>query len=63
VLRQSEVSEDFSIDVPVEIRVPNAKPFTQWVRSAAEPVTFSVPVRAAGARAELAPGRAILSRD
>lgn len=61
-LRQSEVPDDFSIDVPVEIRVPGAKPVTRWVRTSSEPQQFTIPVRTPGGKAELAPARAILAR-
>lgn len=61
-LRQSDVPDDFSVDVPVEIRIPGAKPVTRWVRTSLEPAQFTVPARTPGAKAELAPGRAVLSR-
>jgi hypothetical protein len=61
-VKQADVPEDFSIDVPVEIRVPGeSRPLVKWVRTSNEPVTFTVPVKRAPARAELAPGGAVLA--
>jgi hypothetical protein len=52
-VRQSEVGDDFSIDVPVEIRLPGNRTVTQWVRTSSDPVPFSVAVSAAPLKVEL----------
>ncbi len=61
-VRQSDVPEDFGIDVPVEIRVPGeTKPRVKWIRTSSEPVSFTVPLRRGPAKVELAPGDAVLA--
>jgi hypothetical protein len=61
-VRQSEVHESFAVDVPVEIRLPGtAKPLVRWVRTSNEPESITVPLRAAPAKVELAPGNAVLA--
>jgi hypothetical protein len=39
---QTEVGEDFSVPVPIQIRLRRGKPVTQWVRTGSEPATFVV---------------------
>src|SRR4029079_14434293 len=46
-LTQSDVDEDFTAQVPVEIQVARGRSMTQWVRSANAPVTFTVPLKQA----------------
>jgi hypothetical protein len=54
-VRQSGVGDDFSIDVPVEIRLPGNRTITQWVRTSSDPIPFSVAVSAVPLRVELGP--------
>lgn len=61
-LTQSDVSDDVSIQVPVEIQVGKLKPVVKMVRSASEPVEFSFPVAGPGAKAVLDPGMTVLRR-
>jgi aminopeptidase N len=58
---QSEVPDDFSVTVPVEIQTGHGKVVKQ-VRTGSEPVAFSVPVTAANAKAVLDPGSSVLRR-
>lgn len=58
---QSEVSGDFSVSVPVEIQTGRGK-VVREVHTASEPVSFSVPVALAGAKAVLDPGQSVLRR-
>ncbi len=59
---QTGVPDDFSIDVPVEIRFPGqAKPITKWVRTGPDPAILSVRLRSAPSKVELAPGAAVLA--
>lgn len=44
-LMQSDVPEDFSVLVPVEIQLAPGRSITQWVRSSNEPASFSVSLR------------------
>lgn len=61
-LTQSGVDEEFSADVPVEIRfTAGQKPVVKWLRSSSEPVVVTVPLRRAPQKAELAPGAGILA--
>ena len=55
---QAEVSDDFSVPVPVEIQFAKGRPLVHWVRSAGEPVTFTVAVRQAPSKVLLDPARA-----
>jgi aminopeptidase N len=61
-LTQSEVDEDFSAAVPVEIQVGRGHTITQWVRSGSSPTTFTVPLQQAPLKVSLDPKRAILRR-
>ena len=44
-LAQSEVSDDFSAPVPIEIDFARGKPITHWVQSSGDRVEFSVPLQ------------------
>jgi hypothetical protein len=54
-IRQAGVGDDFSIDVPVEIRLPGNRMITHWVRTSSDPIPFSVAVAAAPLKVELGP--------
>ncbi|MGA2714863.1 MAG: M1 family aminopeptidase [Bryobacteraceae bacterium] len=58
---QSEVPDDFTVTVPVEIQTGHGK-VVRDVQTSSEPVSFSVPVTAANARAVLDPGSSVLRR-
>lgn len=57
---QSDVDEDFSIQVPVEIQTGRGKPMVQWVRTGNEAATFTVNLAAAPVKVLLDPGGAVL---
>jgi hypothetical protein len=57
---QSGVDDDFSIAVPVEIQTGRVKAVVQQVRTSSDPVSFTVNVGAANARAVLDPGMSVL---
>jgi aminopeptidase N len=62
-LTQSEVSDDFSVAVPVEIQFPGrVKPVVQWVNTGSETVTFTVALRQAPSKVVLDPGGSVLRR-
>jgi Peptidase family M1 domain len=61
-LTQSGVDEDFTALTPVEIRLAGGRTFTQWVRSANEPVTFTVPLKQAPQKVTLDPHHAVLRK-
>ena len=58
---QSEVPDDFSVMVPIEIQTGHGKVIRQ-VRTGSDPVPFSVPVTVANAKAVLDPGSSVLRR-
>ena len=61
-LTQSDVGEDSSVIAPVEIQVARGRTITQWVRSAADPVTFTVAVTQPPLKVALDPHQAVLRR-
>jgi hypothetical protein len=61
-LTQSEVESDFSTLAPVEIEVARGQSITQWVRTGAEAVTFTVPLKQAPLKVTLDPHYAVLRR-
>lgn len=61
-LFQSEVADDFSADVPVEVQLANKKSFTFWLRTGDEPVNFSVTAPSIATKVVLDPGNATLRR-
>jgi hypothetical protein len=58
---QSDVPDDFSVTVPIEIQTGRGKLIRQ-LRTGSEPVPFSIPVVAASAKAVLDPGSSVLRR-
>jgi hypothetical protein len=58
---QSDVPDDFSVVVPVEIQTGRGKSIKQ-VETGSDPVEFSIPVAAANAKAVLDPGSSVLRR-
>jgi hypothetical protein len=60
-ITQTGVSDDFSTLVPVEIQT-RGKTIVQWVRTADEPVTFTVPLAAQPVKVTLDPHQAVLRR-
>ena len=61
-LTQSDVTEDFSTLVPVEIQVARGQTVTQWVRTGGDAVTFTVPLKQAPLKVTLDPHYAVLRR-
>jgi hypothetical protein len=61
-ITQSEVDEDFTGAVPVEIQIAKGRSITQWVRSADGAVTFTVPLKAAPLKVSLDPHYAVLRK-
>jgi aminopeptidase N len=59
---QSDVPDDYSVAVPVEIQAGRGKPVIRQVRTSSDPVQFSVSVTGANARAVLDPGWSVLRR-
>jgi aminopeptidase N len=61
-ITQSDVAEDFSALVPVEIQVAKGKPLVRWVRTASEPVSFSVTLKQAPTKVLLDPNNSVLRK-
>jgi aminopeptidase N len=61
-ITQSDVSDDFSATVPVEIQTGQGRKTVRMVDTASDPVTFSIPVAAANAKAVLDPAATVLRR-
>jgi aminopeptidase N len=61
-LTQTDVDVDFSTLAPVEIEVARGQTVTQWVRTGADPVTFTVPLKQAPLKVSLDPHYAVLRR-
>ena len=59
---QSDVPDDFSVSVPIEIQSGRGKSLVRSVRTAAEPVSFSVTVAGPNAKAVLDPAWSVLRR-
>jgi len=59
-LSQSDVDNDFTALVPVEIQVARGRSVTQWVRSSNTPVTFTVPLKQPPLKVALDPHHGVL---
>jgi hypothetical protein len=61
-VKQSGVSEDFELDLPVEIAVGRqSPPLIRWVRTGPEPAVLTVKLKAAPQKVEVAPGFGVLA--
>lgn len=61
-LRQSRVSEDFAIDIPVEIQLPQGRKIVRWLRTGAEEETLEVRTPATPLKVTLDPRQTVLRR-
>jgi hypothetical protein len=61
-LTQSDAGEDASVVAPVEIQVARGRTITQWVRSANDPVAFTVALTQPPLKVALDPHYAVLRR-
>lgn len=61
-ITQSEVSEEFSDAVPIEIQFARGRKLVKWVRTSAEPITLTWTLPAAPTKVQLDPGLALLKR-
>ncbi|HWB85076.1 MAG TPA: M1 family aminopeptidase [Bryobacteraceae bacterium] len=61
-LTQSDVDDDFSVLVPIEIQMAHGHATTHWVRSESDPVTFTIPLRQLPLKVLLDPSYAVLRR-
>ena len=59
---QSNVDEEFSSIVPVEIQISRGRTVVQWVKAGNEPVTFTLPVAQAPLKITLDPRHAVLRK-
>jgi aminopeptidase N len=61
-ITQSDVDDDFTALVPVEIQMARGKTVTQWVRTSDTPATFSVAVQAPPVKVVLDPHHGLLRK-
>ena len=61
-ITQSNVGEDFSVPVPVEIQMAGKRSSTKWVRSASEPVTFTTDLSQAPVKVLIDPYSVLMRR-
>ncbi|MBI3209363.1 MAG: hypothetical protein HYZ37_10760 [Candidatus Solibacter usitatus] len=59
---QSEVDDDFSVWVPVEIQTGRGKPLIEWVKTDKDPVKFTVKLAAPPVKVLLDPSNTTLTR-
>ena len=59
---QSDVNEDFRVNVPVEIQFGRGKSLVHWVHVSHEPAAFTLTLKQAPARVVLDPGEATLAK-
>jgi hypothetical protein len=58
---QTDVDEDFSAYVPVEVQLPGKQVTTRWVNTSSEPVPFQIDLKQIPTRVTLDPGGSILA--
>ncbi|HUB34374.1 MAG TPA: M1 family aminopeptidase [Bryobacteraceae bacterium] len=61
-IEQTEVDNEFSALVPVEIQMPRGRTLTQWVRTGSDPVSFNVRLDQAPIKVSLDPRHWVLRR-
>ncbi|MBS1859195.1 MAG: hypothetical protein JST11_27725, partial [Acidobacteria bacterium] len=61
-ITQSDVNQDFSALVPVEIQIARGRSITEWVRAADGETTFTVPLNAPPLKVSLDPHYALLRK-
>jgi aminopeptidase N len=59
---QSDVDEEFSAYVPVEIQLPGRKTVTHWIRTASEPMPVTIQLKQAPVKVSFDPANAVLAR-
>ncbi len=58
---QTNVDDDFSAYIPVEVQLPGKQLTTRWVKTSSEPVPFQLDVKLLPVRVTLDPGGSILA--
>lgn len=58
---QADVDEDFSVEVPVEVQFASGPPAVKWVRTANEPISFTISAKRVPARVVI-PASSVLYR-
>jgi hypothetical protein len=59
---QSDVDDEFSAYVPVDIQLPGRKTVTHWLRTASEPMPITIEVKQTPLKVTFDPANAILAR-
>ena len=58
---QTDVDDDFSAYIPVEVQLPGKQSTTRWVKTSSEPVPFQLDLKQMPTRVTLDPGGSILA--
>jgi aminopeptidase N len=61
-ITQTEIAEDFSTWIPVEIEFPKSKPIIHWLKTGNDPASFSVAVREPPSKVLLDPSNSVLRK-
>ncbi len=61
-IQQSNVNEDFSISIPVEMQLPGKRVATKWVRTSSEQVTFTADLAQAPLKVSIDPYAVLVRR-
>jgi hypothetical protein len=61
-ITQTEVPDDFSVWVPLEIQFPKGRPLLRWLRTATGSTPFSIAVRQAPTKVTLDPDNSVLRK-
>ena len=60
-IAQSQVADDFAIDVPIEFQLAGGESITRWIRTGQEPVPYDFTFPQRPARVVFNPGDSILA--
>ena len=61
-IQQTNVNEDFSISIPVEMQLPGKRVATKWVRTSSEQVTFTADLAQAPLKVSIDPYAVLVRR-
>jgi aminopeptidase N len=61
-IAQSDVDEEFSVTIPVEILLPGKRSVTKWVRTSSDPATFAADLPQAPLKLQIDPYAVLMKR-
>jgi hypothetical protein len=59
---QTEVSDEFSAYVPIDVQLPGRKIITHWIRTSSEPMPVTIELKQTPVKVTFDPANAILAR-